>query len=109
MRTEVVESGNTSKLRTIALIARVLDYCFGLLYGVLAIRLVLELINARRTAGFYELIRSVTDPFYGPFKAIVPTDTVAGAHVVWPLAIAILAYMLLHAGLRGLLRLVARG
>ena len=69
----------------------------------------IEFFNARRTTGFVELIRAMTDPFYAPFKGIVGTDTVDGARVVWPLAVAILGYMLLHAALRGLLRLIARG
>ncbi len=109
MSTYVVEEPSpSSKARTLALVARVLDYAFGLVYGILAIRLVLELINARRSAGFYQFIASVTDPFYGPFKSIVGTDTIDGAHVVWPLVIAIAAYMVLHAAIRGLLHLVGR-
>ena len=108
MSTYVVEETSPSKARALALVARVLDYAFGLLYGILAVRLVLELINARRSAGFYQFIASVTDPFYGPFKSIVGTETIDGAHVVWPLVIAIAAYMVLHAAIRGLLHLIAR-
>ena len=108
MSTYVVEEGSPSRSRTLALVARVLDYAFGLLYGILAVRIVLELINARRSAGFYQFIASVTDPFYGPFKSIVGTETIDGAHVVWPLVIAIAAYMVLHAAIRGLLHLIAR-
>ena len=86
-----------------------LDYLFGLLYALLAIRLVLELINARKGTGFVEFIVTLTSAFYAPFKGIVASDTVDGSHpIVWPIVIAILAYMLLHAALRGLLRLVAR-
>ena len=108
MSTYVVEETSPSKARALALVARVLDYAFGLLYGILAVRLVLELINARRSAGFYQFIASVTDPFYGPFKSIVGTETIDGAPVVWPLVIAIAAYMVLHAAIRGLLHLIAR-
>jgi hypothetical protein len=37
-----------------------------------------------------------------------PTN-VDGMHpVVWPLIVAVFAYMLLHAGIRGLLRVLAR-
>ncbi|MFI5302333.1 MAG: hypothetical protein ACHREM_29930 [Polyangiales bacterium] len=42
-------------------------------------------------------------------RPIVATDTFAGARVVWPLVVAILGYVFLHAAIRGLLRLVARG
>ena len=90
-------------------VARVIDYLFGLLYAVLAVRLVLELINARRGTGFYDLIASLSDPFYAPFRGILPTHNIDGARLVWPLVVAILGYMLLHGGIRGLLRLIARG
>jgi uncharacterized protein YggT (Ycf19 family) len=109
MQSVVAEPVTVSRKPTIERIARVFDYTFGLLYSLLAIRLVLELISARRTSGFYEFIRAVTDFFYAPFNAIVRTDTVDGAHVVWSLLVAILAYMLLHAAIRGLLRLASRG
>jgi uncharacterized protein YggT (Ycf19 family) len=91
------------------LVARVLDYLFGILYTLLAIRLLLELIGARRSAGFVEFIATLTNPFYAPFKGIVASDTLDGTHpIVWPLVIAMLAYMVLHGALRGLLRFVVR-
>lgn len=92
-----------------ARIARVVDYGFSVLYVLFFVRLVLEFLRARRESGFYELIAGVTDPFYAPFKYIVATHTLDGAPIVWPLVVAILGYMLLHALVRGILRLVARG
>ena len=92
-----------------ARVAGVLDYLFGLLYALLAVRLVLELIEARRGAGFVRFIAAITNPFYAPFKGIVGSETLDGAHpIVWPLVVAIVAYMLLHAAIRGLLRLADR-
>lgn len=104
--------GTSPRLRRtifVARIARVLDYLFGLLYGLLLVRLALEFLNARPSAGFMQIIRGVTDPFYAPFKGIVASDSIEGAHVVWPLVVAVLGYMLLHAAIRGVLRLVMRG
>lgn len=111
MHTEVVavEDGSSPRVTVAARIGRVVDYLFGLLYALLAVRLVLELVNARHGSGFYGLIASLTDPFYAPFRGILPTNSVDGAHLVWPLVVAILGYMLLHGGIRGLLRLIARG
>jgi YggT family protein len=103
------ESPRLRRAIVVARIARILDYLFGLLYGLLAVRLVLDLMNARPRAGFVQLIRSVTDPFYGPFKGIVSTNSIEGVYVVWPLVVAIVAYLLLHAAIRGALRLVVRG
>jgi YggT family protein len=93
----------------LARVAQVFDFLFGLLYALLGIRLILDLIEARRTTGFYELIASVTGPFYAPFRGIVRTDSLDGVHpIVWPLVVAIVAYVLLHAAIRALLRLLAR-
>ena len=104
-----VEDSQPHRVSVVGRIARVLDYLFGLLYAVLAVRLVLEFFNARKGTGFFEFIRSISDPFYAPFQGIVPSNTIDGAHLVWPLVVAILGYMVLHAAIRGLLRLVARG
>jgi uncharacterized protein YggT (Ycf19 family) len=92
-----------------ARLTRIADYVFGLLYALLLSRLALEFLNARRSTSVYEAIRSLTAPFYAPFKHIVPDSSFDGAPVVWPLVIAIVGYLLLQGALHGLLRLVARG
>jgi hypothetical protein len=119
MRTEIVETEGPSfrrhtrraptRFEVVSRVARVIDYLFGLLYALLAVRFVLEIIRARRDVGFFEFIRDLTNVFYAPFSGIVPTDTVDGVRVVWPLVVAVFAYALLHAVVRGLLRLLARG
>jgi uncharacterized protein YggT (Ycf19 family) len=93
----------------VATAARVLGYLFGILYTLLAIRLVLELVGARKGTGFVEFIVALTGPFYAPFRGIVASDTLDGSHpIAWPIVIAILAYMILHGAIRGLLRLLSR-
>jgi len=90
-------------------IARVLDLLFSALYCLLTVRMVLDFLAARKDSGFYELIRTLTDPFYGPFRDIVRTTILDGNHpIVWSLAVAMLAYALLHAALRALLGLATR-
>lgn len=102
-------SASARRRAVLAPIGRVLDYLFGLLYALLAIRLVLELIDARKSAGFVGFIVAATSAFYAPFKGIVASDNLDGAHpIVWPIVIAIAAYMLLHIAIRRLLLLVAR-
>jgi uncharacterized protein YggT (Ycf19 family) len=86
-------------------IARLLDYLFGLLYALLWLRFGLHLVGARHDAGFYRFVATLTDPFYAPFRGIVPTESLGGSTVVWSLIVAIAAYAALHAVLRGLLRL----
>jgi hypothetical protein len=88
-------------------VARVVDFLFGLLYLLLGIRLVLDFFAARPGAGFVQFIHGLSAPFYGPFQGIVGSDVVEGGHpLVWPLVVAIVAYGILHAIVRGVLRLV---
>jgi uncharacterized protein YggT (Ycf19 family) len=99
----------SSARRFVVVVARVLDFLFSALYLVLGVRLVLDFLQARRDSGFYELIAKASAPFYAPFKDIVHSNTLDATHpIVWSLVVAIVAYVLLHAVLRGLLRLVAR-
>jgi uncharacterized protein YggT (Ycf19 family) len=93
--------------RAFARVAQVVDYLFGLLYGLLAIRLVLELIGARSSNGFVQFIEAVTDPFYSLFRGIVASPTAEGGFTLAiPIIIAIFVYALLHAAIRGLLRML---
>jgi hypothetical protein len=117
MRTELIESDvplrdsrrAAGRISALARVSRVIDYLFGLLYGLLLIRLALEFFGARTGAGFYQIIRGLTDVFYAPFEGLFPSTPVETGHFEWPLLVAILGYMVLHAGIRGLLRLLARG
>jgi uncharacterized protein YggT (Ycf19 family) len=112
MRSEYIDSDghlhrSTAGISVLAAIARVVDYLFGILYTLLLVRFALEFFNARSGAGFFQLIRQLTDYFYAPFRGIFATTVIDGGHFVLPLVVAILGYMLLHALIRGLLRLLA--
>ncbi|HEX8709286.1 MAG TPA: YggT family protein [Pyrinomonadaceae bacterium] len=106
---EVVETEReVERSRTVARISQVVDYIFFLIYGLLVIRLVLALLAARRSAGFVQFIYGLTDPLYAPFKGIVASPTTeSGNTLAWPIVIALIVYALLHAGINGLLRLLA--
>jgi uncharacterized protein YggT (Ycf19 family) len=113
MRSEIIETEHfvreprPGRAVGVARVGRVIDYLFGIVYTLLLVRLVLEFFGAR-PSGFVQIMHSLTDPFYAPFRGIFPTLDVNGAHLVWPLVVAILVYMVLHAGIRGLLHLIAR-
>ena len=95
--------------RGVARVSQVIDYLFYVLYVLLAIRLVLGALQARNSAGFMLLIVTVTDPFYQPFKGIVSSArTDDGFTLIWPLVVAIVAYILLHLGINGFLRMLSR-
>ncbi len=46
--------------RAAARVSQIVDYVFFLIYGLLVIRLLLELFAARQSAGFFEFIKSAT-------------------------------------------------
>ena len=110
-RTAVDEVADTRREiergRVAARISQIVDYIFFLIYGLLLLRLLLELFAARESAGFYRFIKSATDPFYYPFRGLLPSvSTSEGFTLVLSLVFAIVAYMLLHLAINGLLRLV---
>src|ERR1051325_8745089 len=104
---EVVGTGREGE-RGMARVSQIVDYIFYVIYALLAIRLLLALMAARSSAGFVQLIYTVTDPLYRPFRGIVASPTVEGGYTLaLPIVIAIIVYALVHAGINGLLRLIA--
>lgn len=96
------------RARGLARVSQVVDYAFYAVYSLLAIRLVLGLIAARSSAGFVQFIRAVTAPFTALFHGIVASPTSEGGYTLAvPILIAIVVYALLHAGIKGLLRMIA--
>jgi uncharacterized membrane protein len=94
--------------RGAARISQVIDYIFFLIYGLLGLRFLLALLAARSTAGFVQFIVSVTNPFYSPFKGIVASPRTDDGHtLLLPIIVAIIAYVLLHLAINGLLRMLA--
>lgn len=89
-------------------IAQVLDYVFGVVYAMLALRFILSLIAANSRAGFVRFVAAVTDPLYAPFRNVVKSLRIEGGHVVaLSIVVAIVAYAMLHFAIRGLLKLFA--
>jgi uncharacterized protein YggT (Ycf19 family) len=92
--------------RALARVSQVVDYIFFLIYGLLVIRLLLALMAARSQAGFVQFIRTISDPFYAPFRGIVASPTTAeGFTLALPIVIALVVYILLHMAINGLLRM----
>lgn len=106
---EVVDTEQeVGRARVLARVSQIADYAFMVLYAMLALRFVLALLAARSSAGFVRFVVAVTDPFYAPFKGIVASPRIDGGHTVLvPLIVAIVAYVLLHFALNGLLRIFA--
>jgi len=92
--------------RAVARVSQVIDYIFFLIYGLLIIRLLLALFAARSDNGFVQFIRSISDPFYAPFRGIVASPTTPeGYTLALPIVIALVVYLLLHLAVNGLLRM----
>jgi len=93
--------------RVAARVSQVVDYIFMIIYAILAIRLLLELFGARESAGFVQFINAISNPFYAPFRGIVPSPSDNGFTLALPIVVAIVAYMILHLIINGLLRIFA--
>jgi uncharacterized protein YggT (Ycf19 family) len=94
--------------RGAARVSQVIDYIFYVIYGLLAMRFLLALLAARSSAGFVKFIVAVTYPFYEPFRGIVASPRTGEGHtLLLPIVIAIIAYVLLHLAINGLLRMLA--
>jgi uncharacterized protein YggT (Ycf19 family) len=94
--------------RSVARISQFVDYVFYLIYSLFIIRLVLNLLAANSKNGFVQFINAVTNPMYAPFRGITNSpSTPEGNTLALPIIIAIIAYILLHLAINGLLRLAA--
>jgi len=94
--------------RFVARISQVVDYIFFLIYGLLIMRFLLELFAAREGNSFVQFLKSISGPFFNPFRGIVASPTTPeGFTLALPIVIAIVVYMLVHLAINGLLRIVA--
>jgi hypothetical protein len=106
---EVIDTAREEqRSRGLARISQIVDYIFYVIYALLAMRFLLALLAARSSAGFVRFIVAVSNPFYLPFRGIVASpSTDAGHTLMLPIVIAIVAYLLLHLLINGLLRMLA--
>jgi hypothetical protein len=94
--------------RGAARLSQIVDYIFYVIYALLGMRFLLALLAARSSAGFVQFIVTVTNPFYLPFRGIVSSPSTDQGHtLMMPIIIAIIAYLLLHLAINGILRMLA--
>lgn len=90
-------------------VMQAINFLFGVLYLVLLTRFVLTYLGARAGTGFVQFVDRISQPFYAPFDGIVRNGSDSAGHpLVWSLLVAVAAYAVLHAIIRGLLRLAMR-
>jgi YggT family protein len=105
----VIHRGVISRSPVALRLMQLVNFLFGVLYLLLATRFVLEYIQANRGSGFVQFIETVSNPFYAPFRRIVANGSDGAGHpIVWAIVIALVAYVILHAVIAQLLRMLAR-
>ena len=106
---EVVDTEReVQRSRGLARISQIVDYVFYLIYALLGLRFLLALMAARSSAGFVQFMVAITNPFYAPFRGIVASPSTDQGHtLLLPIVVAIIAYVILHLAINGLLRMFA--
>jgi uncharacterized protein YggT (Ycf19 family) len=105
---EVVETENEiERARGVARISQVVDYLFYLTYAFIGLMILLDLMGANRSAGFYRFVSSVTAPLLAPFRGLIDDPSAAQMRFRLSYFVALIAYFLLHLAINGLLRLIA--
>jgi uncharacterized protein YggT (Ycf19 family) len=97
-----------SRSRVVARGSQILDYVFYLVYGVLAVAIVLEAIGARESAGFTRFINTLVSPLVAPFRNILSDPVAGGVRFMFSFLLALVVYVLLHMAINGLLRIMAQ-
>jgi hypothetical protein len=87
---------------------RIIYLVFGVVEGLIAIRVILKLLAANPDAGFTSLIYNVTQPFVGLFQGVFPDAASRGSVLEVSSLLAILVYALLAFALATLVRIMGR-
>ena len=93
--------------RAAARISQVVDYCFYIIYGLIALEFLLGLMGARASNGFVQFIGAVTRPLLAPFERIVGTPSAGALQFRISYLFALVVYLLIHLAINGAFRLVA--
>jgi uncharacterized protein YggT (Ycf19 family) len=100
--------GEISRARQVARVSQVVNYLFGLIYGLLGLLIVLELLGARESSGFKSFIDKVTWPLVAPFRGLMPDPSVGNFQLMLSYIIGLVVYSLVHLAVNGLLRLMVQ-
>jgi uncharacterized protein YggT (Ycf19 family) len=90
-----------------ARVSQVIDYLFYLIYGLISLEIMFDLLGARRTNGFRNLIDALSSPFLAPFNNLFPDPTSGRFQFRFSFIAALVIYLLLHLAINGLLRMIA--
>lgn len=69
-------------MRLMVAISGFINFLFGLIEGLLGLRVILKLFGANAAAPFVNWVYSVTAPLLGPFKGAFPAPALEGGFVI---------------------------
>ena len=84
----------------------IISLIFGVIVGLLVIRIVLKLLGANPLAGFAHFVYNLTDFFLAPFRNLLPTVGSSQSQLEMSVVIAILVYVLIGWALARLIFIV---
>ena len=94
-----------ARTRAIARMSQVVDYVFYLIYGIIALEVILEALGARENAGFKQFVDTLASPLLAPFEGLMPDPGAGNYRFMISYVFALIVYFLLHLAVKGLLRL----
>jgi len=95
------------RARTVARISQVIDYLFYVIYGLISLQIIFDLFGARRSNGFRNLIDTLSSIWLAPFNNLFPDPAAGQFRIRFSYIAALLIYILLHAAINGLFRVIA--
>ena len=105
---EVVETEvEVERAKGAARISQFVDYAFYVVYGIISLEIILELLGARESAGFKQLIDVLAAPFLAPFEGLMPDPSSGPFRLMQSYIMALVVYLLVHLAVNGLLRMIA--
>ena len=100
-------TAQSGRARGLARLVQIIDFAFGALYTLIGFVFVLEMLAARDGNAFKRFLDTLAAPFLGPFRTLLPRMTIAGSEWIFSYLVALVAYALLHAGIRKLAKMAA--
>ena len=85
--------------------SQVVDYAFGLIYGIVGLVFLLDLVGARDASGFMHFLNALSAPLLVPFKGLMPDPRAGSFQLRLSYLVALLVYGLAHLAVRGFFRL----
>jgi YGGT family. len=94
--------------RLAAAFSGLINFVFGIIYGLIGLRIVLEALGAREGNRFKEFIDQLSAPLLGVFEGLLPSVRIGRYEIALSFVFAFLVYALVHYGIRRLIWALAR-